>query len=132
MKKYYTFADKADFEIRFTTFFGLEEALAKEVQKLGGRNVQAFKRGVSATGDLGFLYKCNLCLHTALKVLVPIISFTAESELELYEKVKLVTWEDFIGNDDTLMVESVTNSERFTHSLFVSQKIKDGIVDRFH
>ena len=131
MKKYYSYAERGDFELRFTTFFGLEEVLAKEIQKLGGRNVQVFRRGVSATGDLGFLYKCNLCLHTALKVLVPVVSFTAESEHELYERTKAVAWEDFIGNDDTLMVESVTNSERFTHTLFVSQKIKDGIVDRF-
>lgn len=29
------------------------------------------------------------------------------------------------------MVESVLNSENFTHSQFVSQKVKDGIVDRF-
>ena len=127
----YTFAHQGDFEMRFTTFFGLEEVLARELQKLGGRDINVFKRGVSAVGDLGFLYKTNLCLHTALKVLVPLVTFKAGNEQELYDRVKAVQWEDFITNSDTIMVESVSNSEIFTHNLFISQKIKDGIVDRF-
>lgn len=117
--------------MKVTTFFGLEEILARELQQLGGRNVSVFKRGVSVTGDLGFLYKINLCLHTALKVVIPVTRFTAGNEQELYDSVKRIDWERFISNEDTIMVESVLNSEQFTHSQFVSQKIKDGIVDRF-
>jgi putative N6-adenine-specific DNA methylase len=82
-------------------------------------------------GDLGFLYKANLCLHSALKVIVPLTKFKAGNEHELYDHIKLIEWEKFISNSDSLMVESVINSELFTHSLFVSQKVKDGIVDRF-
>jgi putative N6-adenine-specific DNA methylase len=131
MKLNYDFSHTGNFEMKVTTFFGLEEILAQELVKLGGQNVEAFTRGVSVTGDLGFLYKANLCLHTALKVLVPITKFKASTEIELYEAIKLIPWEDFMGLEDTLMVEGVTNSDFFTHSLFVSQKIKDGIVDRF-
>jgi putative N6-adenine-specific DNA methylase len=127
----YDYQHQGDFEIKVTTFFGLEEILASELQQLGGRNIEIFKRGVSVTGDLGFLYKANLCLHTALKVIIPIGKFTANSEQELYEGAKSFPWEKFISNSDTLMVESVANSEIFTHSLFISQKVKDGIVDRF-
>lgn len=117
--------------MKVTTFFGLEEILAKELQQLGGKNILPFKRGVAVTGDLGFLYKANLCLHTALKVIVPIAKFVANNEQELYDHIKSIAWEEFISNTDTLMVEGVTNSEIFSHSLFVSQKVKDGIVDRF-
>lgn len=117
--------------MKVTTFFGLEEILAKELQQLGGRNITPFKRGVSVVGDIGFLYKANLCLHSALKVIVPITKFTADNETELYEAIKRIEWEKYISNSDTLMVESVVNSDIFSHSLFVSQKIKDGIVDRF-
>jgi len=127
----YTYDHQGDFEMKITTFFGLEEILAKELQHLGGKNIVPFKRGVAVTGDLGFLYKANLCLHTALKVIVPIAKFTANNEQELYDNIKLIEWEKFISNTDTLMVEGVTNSEIFMHSLFVSQKVKDGIVDRF-
>lgn len=131
MKLAYTYAHQGDFEMKVTTFFGLEEILAKELQQLGGKNIVPFKRGVSVTGDIGFLYKANLCLHTALKVIVPVVKFTANNELELYTHIKSIPWEEFISNTDSLMVEGVTNSEIFTHSLFVSQKVKDGIVDRF-
>jgi putative N6-adenine-specific DNA methylase len=127
----YNFNHQGDFEMKVTTFFGLEEILARELMQLGGKNVQPFKRGVSVVGDLGFLYKANLCLHTALKVIVPIYRFSAANEHELYERIKEIGWEDFLSNTDSLMVESVLNSETFTHSQFVSQKIKDGIVDRF-
>ncbi len=127
----YTFANTGDFEIKVTTFFGLEEILAKELLQLGGKNIEPFKRGVSVTGDLGFLYKANLCLHTALKVLIPITKFTANNEHELYDAIKLIEWEKFIDTTDSIMVESVLNTELFAHSLFVSQKAKDAIVDRF-
>ena len=131
MKLAYTYGQKEDFEIKVTTFFGLEEVLATELLKLGGKNIVPFKRGVSAVGDLGFLYKCNLCLHTALKVLIPITKFTADNETELYNNIKVIEWERFISDTDTMMVEAVANSEIFTHNLFISQKVKDGIVDRF-
>ena len=131
MKINYDYNHIGDFEMKVTTFFGLEEILAKELLQLGGKEITEFKRGVSVVGDIGFLYKANLCLHTALKVIIPITKFTAENEQELYDNIKAIDWERFISNSDTLMVESVLNSEIFTHSQFVSQKVKDGIVDRF-
>lgn len=131
MKINYDYTHKGDFEIKVTTFFGLEEILARELQQLGGKNITPFKRGVSVVGDLGFLYKANLCLHTALKVIIPITKFTANNEQELYNAIKLIDWERFISNSDTIMIESVLNSDLFTHSQFVSQKVKDAIVDRF-
>src|SRR5687768_13181429 len=94
----YDFNHKGDFEMKVTTFFGLEEILAKELQQLGGREITIFKRGVSVTGDLGFLYKANLCLHTALKVIIPITKFLANNEQELYDNIKLIEWERFISN----------------------------------
>ncbi len=127
----YEYGHQGDFEMKVTTFFGLEEILANELRQLGGRNIEVFKRGVSVTGDLGFLYKANLCLHTALKVVIPVARFTANNELDLYNSIKSIAWEKFISLTDTLMVESVANSDIFTHSLFISQKVKDGIVDRF-
>jgi putative N6-adenine-specific DNA methylase len=131
MKLSYDFSQTGDFEMKVTTFFGLEEVLERELRTLGGKDVTAFKRGVSVVGDLGFLYKANLCLHTALKVIIPIAKFNASTEQELYDQIKRIEWEKFISTSDSLMVESVANSEQFSHSLFISQKVKDGIVDRF-
>jgi putative N6-adenine-specific DNA methylase len=128
---FYHFGQTEEFEMKATTLFGLEEVLQQELQKLGGKKVEAFKRGVSFVGDLGFLYKANLCVRTALKIIVPIARFTAHNEQALYDGMKQLPWEKFLEKDDSLMVEAVANSEQFTHTLFIAQKTKDAICDRF-
>ncbi len=120
-----------DFEMKATTFHGLEDVLVNELMKLGARDIVPFKRGVSFTGDKGFMYKANLCLRTALKVLVPIYSFSADNEHELYTKMKEYEWEELLSADDTLAINATVNSDEFNHSLYVSQKTKDAICDRF-
>ncbi len=117
--------------MKATTFHGLEGVLANELMKLGARDIEEFKRGVSFTGDKGFMYKANLCLRTALKVLVPIYSFRADNEHELYDKMKEYEWEELMSADDTLAINATVNSDEFNHSLYVSQKTKDAICDRF-
>ena len=66
------------------TFFGFEEILAKELQNLGAQNVEQGVRMVSFKGDKGFMYKANLSLRTALKILKPIYFFKANNEQALY------------------------------------------------
>src|ERR1700752_5419156 len=120
-----------DFEMKATTFHGLEDVLAKELLKLGARDIVPFKRGVAFTGDKGFMYKANLCLRTALKILVPIYSFKANDEHDLYDRIKEYNWEQFITADDTIAIDSTVNSDNFNHTLYVSQKCKVAICDRF-
>lgn len=128
---FYNFDTAGDFEMKATTLFGLEEVLQRELQQLGGKKVEVFKRGVSCVGDIGFLYKANLCVRTALKIIVPIARFEAANEQALYDGMKQLPWEKFMDTDDSLMVEAVANSEVFTHTLFIAQKTKDAICDRF-
>lgn len=127
----YTFEHTGDFEMKATTFFGLEDVLHKEIQLLGGKDIVAFKRGVSFVGDLGFLYKANLCLRTALKIIIPIHSFKATDNESFYNGIKEIAWEKFITYNDSIKIECVVNSDHFEHNLFMAQKAKDGLVDRF-
>ena len=57
------------------TFFGFEDILANELRNLGAMKVEKGVRSVSFEGDKGFMYKANICLRTALKILKPIYSF---------------------------------------------------------
>ncbi len=127
----YTFAQTGDFEMKATTFFGLEDVLQKEILQLGGKDLVPFKRGVSFVGDLGFLYKANLCLRTALKIIIPIHHFKATDNETFYAGIKDIAWEKFITYNDSIKIECVVNSDNFEHSLFMSQKAKDALVDRF-
>ncbi len=113
------------------TMFGLEDVLTEELKNLGATNIEKLNRAVGFTGDLGFMYKANLCLRTALRVLVPIHSFEVVDEQDLYDKIKAIKWEDYLDVDDTLAINCSLNSNLFTHSQFLEQKTKDAIVDRF-
>lgn len=113
------------------TIFGLEQTLADELLRLGAKDVEIHNRAVGFTGDLGFLYKANLCLRTALRVLVPIETITVFNEKSLYEAIQSIDWEKYMNVTDTLSIDTVLNSDLFTHSQYVSQKAKDAIVDQF-
>ncbi len=119
------------FEMVAKTFQGLEEVLADELRTLGAEKVEVGKRMVSFEGDLEMLYKANLCCRTALRILKPIYKFIASDPDSLYEMVKEYDWEQVLTLDKTFSIDSVVNSEEFTHSRFVTYRVKDAIVDWF-
>ena len=113
-----------------TTFSGLEEILAFEIKNLGGGNIQIGRRAVTFEGDLGFLYKANISLRTALRILVPIKSFRAANEKQLYSKARKINWNEYLKPDQTFAIDFAGASDIFRHSQYASQVIKDAIVDR--
>ena len=120
-------------DLRFIakTIFGLEEVLANELKKLGAREVEEHNRAVSFVGDKGMMYKANLCLRTALRILVPIHQFEVTGEASLYDRIKEIDWEQYMDVDDTLAIDCTLNTHLFNHSQYISQKTKDAIADRF-
>ena len=113
------------------TMFGLEEILAEELRKLGAQNVKPMNRAVSFKGDTGFMYKANLNLRTALRILKPIAHFQAHDEKELYKKLCEIDWTEIFDLDATFATHATTHSEVFTHSKYASLVMKDAIADTF-
>ncbi|ESU18557.1 modification methyltransferase [Flavobacterium cauense R2A-7] len=113
------------------TFFGFEEILAKELQQLGAQNVEMGTRMVSFVGDKGFMYKANLALRTALKILKPIYHFRAFNEVSLYKGIQGIDWSQYLNAHQAFVVDVTLHSEHFNHSQFVALKTKDAIVDQF-
>lgn len=120
-----------NFKMVAKTFFGFEEILAKELLHLGAQQIKPGNRMVSFVGDLGFLYKANLCLRTALKILKPIHTARVQDEDALYQLFYDFPWEDLLDVDSKFVIDSVVHGTLFTHSQFASQKAKDGLVDQF-
>lgn len=120
-----------NFKMVAKTLFGFEEILAKELQQLGAQNVEQGVRMVSFAGDKGFMYKANLALRTALKILKPIHSFRAWNEKSLYAGVQSIDWSSHFNVNQTFVVDVTLGGELFTHSQFVALKTKDAIVDQF-
>ncbi len=113
------------------TLQGLEEILAQELATLGANNIKLEKRGVSFTGDKEIMYKANLHCRTALRIIKPIASFQAKNADEIYDAVKKIQWENYLSTKHSFSISSVVYSEVFSHSKFVTYKVKDGIVDYF-
>ncbi len=113
------------------TLEGLEEILADELSDMGAQDIEIWKRAVAYSGDKMTLYRSNLMLRTCLKVLVFMKEFSVENEIELYNEIKKIPWEDYLGLEDTFAIDSVVNSEKFRHANFIALKAKDAIADRF-
>ncbi|MDE5940736.1 MAG: RNA methyltransferase [Muribaculaceae bacterium] len=122
---------KDKFEMVAKTFQGLEDVLAEELRDLGAENVEPGRRMVSFEGDLEMLYKANLCCRTALRILKPIYKFTARNTDELYEHTKEFDWGSLMAVGSTFSIDTVAFSDEFTHSRFVTYRVKDAIVDWF-
>lgn len=120
-----------NFKMIAKTLFGFEEILAKELQQLGAQNVEIGTRMVSFVGDKGFMYKANLALRTALKILKPIYNFRAFNEASLYKGIQGIDWSKYMNSNQTFVIDTTVHSDNFKHSQFVAQKCKDAIVDQF-
>ena len=120
-----------NFKMIAKTFFGFEELLAQELRVLGAQDVEIGTRMVSFKGDKGFMYKANLSLRTALKILKPIYYFRAKTDVLLYKGIQGIDWSKYLNSNQTFVIDTTIHSDFFKHSQFVSQKAKDAIVDQF-
>jgi len=120
-----------NFNMLAKCLFGFENILAKELRNLGAQDVKEGVRNVKFKGDKGFLYKANLALRTAIRILVPIHTFKVYDEDDLYDGLKKLRWEKYLDIKSTFAINSSVHSDNFTNSHYVSLKSKDAIVDYF-
>lgn len=111
------------------TFKGLEQVLAQELIELGANDVLIERRAVSFMGDKALLYRANLCLRTALRILVPVASFKAKDTDALYAKLKELDWSQFMTAETSFAIDATVYSETFRNSRFVTYRVKDAIAD---
>ncbi len=120
-----------EFDIVAKTIFGLEEILADELKTIGAKDIKILQRAVSYKGNKETLYKSNLHLRTAIRILVPISNFKANSERELYKGTQKIDWEKYLNTNKTFAIDGTTSGELFTHSKYAALLTKDAIVDKF-
>ena len=84
--------DQNNFKMLAKCFYGFEEILSEELPSLGAQKIQIGRRNVSFYGDKGFMYKANLSLRTALKILKPISEFHFSDINSFYDKIYKIRW----------------------------------------
>lgn len=85
--------------------FGLESVLKYEIQKIGGTDLRVSDGRISFTGDETIVARSNLCLSTAERVLIELIEFKATTFEELFQGVKSIELERYIGPQDAFPVK---------------------------
>jgi putative N6-adenine-specific DNA methylase len=110
---------------------GIEPMLAGELQQLGADEVTPGRGGVSFAGSQALLYRANLWLRTAIRVLWPILEAVVTSPDELYDAVRGVDWSRYLTQDHTLAVDCNVRDSNITHSKYAALRVKDAICDQF-
>jgi putative N6-adenine-specific DNA methylase len=110
---------------------GVEPVLAEELRGLGAAGVEAGRGGVHFSGDLALLYRANLWVRTAIRILRPIWEAVVASPDDLYEAVRAFDWPRFLTPDHTLAVDCNVRDSHITHSKYAALRVKDAICDQF-
>ncbi|MDG1710576.1 MAG: THUMP domain-containing protein, partial [Schleiferiaceae bacterium] len=113
------------------TLMGLEDVLRDELLKLGARDIQLMKRAVRFKGDLGFMYKANICIGSAIRILRPIKFVEVNKSEDLLFAAQKIPWEKWFHPDKTFAVFASGTHPEFSHTGYAALVLKDGIVDRF-
>ena len=111
--------------------FGLESVLSSEIRRMGGENVQVTDGRVTFDGDENLIARANIGLRTAERVQLVLGRFEARSFEELFQGVRKIPFEDYIGRKDAFPVKSGWALKSQLHSIPDCQSIiKKAIVTR--
>lgn len=88
-----------------TCLFGLEKLLGAEIDALGLRRLETMDGRVIFEGEPRDIARANICLRCAERVMIRVGAFPARSFEELFEGVKNIPWEDWIGKYDAFPVK---------------------------
>ena len=110
---------------------GTESLVVQELAAIGAQKAQSTPGGVHFEGGWETLYRANLWLRTANRVLMPIAEFPCPTPEALYENARNVRWRDWMTVDTTFAVDCNCRDSRISHSHYAALKIKDAIVDGF-
>ncbi|MBQ6713919.1 MAG: class I SAM-dependent RNA methyltransferase [Clostridia bacterium] len=110
--------------------FGIESVAADEFKRMGFTDVTVENGRVLLSGDFNMLARANINSRFAERILINMGQFTATSFTELFDNVKAIPWENYIGRDDAFPVKGWSN-ESALHSIPDCQSIiKKAIVSR--
>jgi putative N6-adenine-specific DNA methylase len=110
---------------------GIEPVLADELRDLGAGGVEPGRGGVAFAGDRALLYRANLWLRTAVRVLRPVLEADVAAPDELYDAVRGLDWSRHLTPGHTLAVDCNVRDSALTHSKYAALRVKDAVCDQF-
>ena len=110
--------------------FGVESIAADEFRRMGFESVLAENGRVKLKGDLNMLARANICSRFAERIMIVLGEFTAVTFTELFDGVKALPWEDFIGKDDAFPVNGWSINSQLFSIPDCQSIVKKAIVER--
>jgi putative N6-adenine-specific DNA methylase len=110
--------------------FGIESVAADEFRRMGFEDVITENGRVLLSGDMNMLARANICSRFAERILINIGSFNAVTFTELFEGVKALAWEDYIGKDDAFPVNGWSINSQLFSIPDCQSIVKKAIVER--
>ena len=116
---------------------GLESFTERELRLLGfpklalvdeGQN--EIRGGIEFGGSLVDLYRCNLHLRTASRVLIRLGSFYAAGFPELRRKAGHLPWDEYLSPDKPVDIRVTCHQSRLYHQRAVTERVAGAISDR--
>ena len=117
-------------ELVATCLFGLERLLGEEIDELGCKRTDTIDGRVYFEGDENTVADANIRLRFAERVMIKMGSFTAYSFEELFEGVRELPWERFIGANDAFPVKGHSIKSKLYSIPDCQSIIKKAIVSR--
>lgn len=124
-------ADDDDLAMFAVAAPGVEAVLAREIAALpGARDVQAVPGGVDFAGDRDVLYRANLWLRTATRVLVRVGRLEAREFAQLRRRGGTLPWERFLDGKRALAIAASQSRSRLYHTGAIEENVTAAIGDR--
>ncbi len=124
--------DNPEFEIFLATAPGLERLLLAEVVEAGFKQPKRVGGGVTIVGDWETVWRANLTVRGASKVLARVGEFRAFHLAQLDKRARKFPWGDFLTPGHSIRVEVVTNRKsKIYHAGAAVQRIERAVNEEY-
>ncbi|MBQ9393315.1 MAG: class I SAM-dependent RNA methyltransferase [Oscillospiraceae bacterium] len=115
---------------------GLEKLVGDEVRRLGLQDVQVDNGHVLCRGTAEDCARLNVNLRCGARVQLVLGQFPARSFEELFQGVRAIAWEDYLGRDDAFPVKGYSLSSALfsvpSCQSIVKKAVVERLKDRYH
>ena len=113
-----------------TCLFGLEKQLGEELDALQVQRLETIDGRVTFRGELADMARANMRLRLAERIYIKVGSFPARSFTELFDGVRALPFEEFIGPDDAFPVKGHTIKSTLYSVPDCQSIVKKAVVER--
>ena len=117
----------APFDIFLVAPPGLEPVLLDEVRSLGFTAPEASPGGVTFKGGWPEVWRANLELRTAVRVLARVAEFRAMHPAQLDKRARKVDWAALLRPDVAVKVEATCRKSRIYHAGAAAERVARAI-----